>query len=100
MTSPVPSEANRIFIATLIGLGRVVTASTSDTGMGIARRLAARGADIVINGLSDRIVIEAECSGGQRNPALINAILAEMALAGSASCWTSCAKGSYENRPL
>ncbi|MDQ0995322.1 3-hydroxybutyrate dehydrogenase [Phyllobacterium ifriqiyense] len=38
----------------------IVTGSTSGIGMGIARRLAAQGVNIVINGLGDASVIEAE----------------------------------------
>ncbi|MCO5071060.1 MAG: 3-hydroxybutyrate dehydrogenase [Rhizobiaceae bacterium] len=45
---------------TLRGRGAVVTGSTSGIGLGIARRLASQGADIVINGLGDAAAIEKE----------------------------------------
>lgn len=44
----------------LQGRAAVVTGSTSGIGLAIARRFASQGADIVINGLGDAAVIEAE----------------------------------------
>jgi len=41
----------------------VVTGSTSGIGLGIARRFAAAGANVVINGLGDAAAIEAERTG-------------------------------------
>ena len=46
--------------AALRGRVAVVTGSTSGIGLGIARRFAAEGADIVINGLGQAEAIEAE----------------------------------------
>ena len=43
----------------LAGRVAVITGSTSGIGLGIARALAAAGADIVINGLGDSDAIEA-----------------------------------------
>lgn len=42
----------------LKGLAAVVTGSTSGIGLGIARRMAAAGADILLNGLGDMAEIE------------------------------------------
>ncbi|MGL4543084.1 MAG: SDR family NAD(P)-dependent oxidoreductase, partial [Polymorphobacter sp.] len=39
----------------------IVTGSTSGIGLGVARALAAAGADVVINGLGDPVAIAATC---------------------------------------
>lgn len=45
----------------------VITGSTSGIGLGIARALAAEGANVVINGLGDAAAIEAERAGIERD---------------------------------
>ena len=44
----------------LVGKSAVITGSTSGIGLGIARELAANGADVVINGFGDAAEIERE----------------------------------------
>ena len=46
-------------IDTLKGKSAIVTGSTSGIGLGIARRLAAAGANVMVNGLGDREQIDA-----------------------------------------
>jgi 3-hydroxybutyrate dehydrogenase len=46
----------------LDGRVAIVTGSTSGIGLGIARALAAAGADVVINGIADQRVIDELCS--------------------------------------
>ena len=46
-------------IDTLDGKSAIVTGSTSGIGLGIARRLAAAGANVMVNGLGDRAQIDA-----------------------------------------
>jgi 3-hydroxybutyrate dehydrogenase len=46
-------------IDTLSGKSAIVTGSTSGIGLGIARRLAAAGADVMVNGLGDAAQIDA-----------------------------------------
>jgi 3-hydroxybutyrate dehydrogenase len=52
---------------TLAGRVALVTGSTSGIGLGIARALAAAGADVIINGLGDRDTIEATRSGLEKD---------------------------------
>jgi 3-hydroxybutyrate dehydrogenase len=46
----------------LAGRVAIVTGSTSGIGLGIARALAAAGADVVINGLGERAAIDLACA--------------------------------------
>ena len=48
--------------APLAGRVAVVTGSTSGIGLGIARALAAAGANVVVNGLGDPAEIEFTCA--------------------------------------
>lgn len=52
--------AERDANSTLNGKVAIVTGSTSGIGLGIARRFAANGVDVMINGLGDAAAIEAE----------------------------------------
>jgi len=52
---------NAISAAPLAGRVAIVTGSTSGIGLGVARALAAAGADVVINGLGDPVAIAATC---------------------------------------
>jgi len=54
-------DRNRM--SSLHGKAAIVTGSTSGIGLGIARRFAAEGVDVVINGLGDAAAIEAERAG-------------------------------------
>jgi 3-hydroxybutyrate dehydrogenase len=47
----------------LAGLSALVTGSTSGIGLGIARALADAGSNVTLNGLGDRLVIEATRAG-------------------------------------
>ncbi|HTV37525.1 MAG TPA: SDR family NAD(P)-dependent oxidoreductase, partial [Xanthobacteraceae bacterium] len=47
----------------LKGKSALVTGSTSGIGLGIARALAAQGANVTINGFGDKAAIEKELSG-------------------------------------
>ena len=51
-------------IDTLDGKSAIVTGSTSGIGLGIARRLAAAGANVMVNGLGDRAQIDAAAEAG------------------------------------
>lgn len=53
--------------AALLGKCALVTGSTSGIGLGIARALAAQGADVMINGLGEADVIEKERTGLERD---------------------------------
>ena len=52
---------------TLAGKVAIVTGSTSGIGLGIARKLAEAGADIVLNGLGDRKQIDLTCGELQQS---------------------------------
>jgi 3-hydroxybutyrate dehydrogenase len=53
--------------AALLGKCALVTGSTSGIGLGIARALAAQGADVMINGLGEADAIEKERAGLERD---------------------------------
>jgi len=55
-------EMNGSSPQTLANRTAVVTGSTSGIGLGIARALAAAGANLVVNGLGDRDAIESVCA--------------------------------------
>src|SRR5882724_9145818 len=46
----------------LVGRSAIVTGSTSGIGLGIARALAASGANVLLNGFGDRQEIETICA--------------------------------------
>ncbi len=46
----------------LVGKSAIVTGSTSGIGLGIARALAASGANVLLNGFGDRREIETICA--------------------------------------
>src|SRR6266851_3813744 len=46
----------------LVGKSAIVTGSTSGIGLGIARALAASGANVLLNGFGDRQEIETICA--------------------------------------
>jgi 3-hydroxybutyrate dehydrogenase len=62
MTKPAPT-ASRPALRPLAGKAAIVTGSTSGIGLGIARRLAAEGAQILINGFGAAAEIETTRSG-------------------------------------
>src|SRR5207237_508591 len=51
----------------LAGRVAIVTGSTSGIGLGVAKALAAAGADVVLNGFGDRDEIDYTCAGIERD---------------------------------
>ncbi len=54
-------------VPSLAGRVAIVTGSTSGIGLGVARALAAAGADVVINGFGNRDEIDHTCAGLERD---------------------------------
>lgn len=61
------SNVNAASATPLKGKTAIVTGSTSGIGLGIAKALAAQGANLVINGFGDAAAIEAERSGLEKD---------------------------------
>jgi 3-hydroxybutyrate dehydrogenase len=63
----VPAASTELGVVMLKGKSALVTGSTSGIGLGIARAIAAQGANITINGFGDKDAVEKERSGIQKD---------------------------------